>query len=71
MSKKNIDPDFQMGELIPPINTVCSFCGKKECECRFLICPFHGKVNAKDDGKNFRCPIDECEITRSEKELES
>lgn len=51
--------------------TVCLFCAKENCECKFLICPFHGKVNAKEDGEIFRCPIKNCEIKRTKKELES
>ena len=50
---------------------ICEFCKKETCECKFLICPFHGKVNAKDEenGK-FSCSKKDCEITREEKDLE-
>lgn len=50
---------------------ICKFCKKETCECQFLICPFHGKVNAKKnrDGK-FHCTKDDCEITRDSTDLE-
>lgn len=50
---------------------ICEFCKKEKCVCQFLICPFHGKVNAKKtSGGKYTCPVNSCEVERSEKELE-
>lgn len=50
---------------------ICKFCKKEICECKFLICPFHGKVNAKKntDG-TFSCTGENCSIIRQRNELE-
>lgn len=69
--KEGSDKDITLSETEPLIVEICEFCKTNPCDCRFLICPFHGKVNAKEDGENFRCPIKNCEIKRTKKELES
>jgi hypothetical protein len=62
------DISYNEGENI----TLCSFCNRHPCECKFLICPFHGKVNAKEESDGtFNCAVKFCDITRNEKELES
>lgn len=41
-------------------------------DTKFMLCPFHGRVKAIEDGKDlFTCEIRDCEINRALKELES
>ena len=48
----------------------CEFCRKNPCVCRFLICPFHGKINAKKENDGYNCTKENCKVIRQENELE-
>ena len=42
----------------------------EDFDIRFLHCPFHGKVEAKKSGDSYICSGDNCQVKRTEKELE-
>ena len=71
MTKTEGEKPIKTEALTEPTTIICGFCKTDPCECKFLICPFHGKVNAKKDrdGK-FNCTKENCEIIREEKDLE-
>ncbi len=50
--------------------TVCEYCKKDTCECKYLVCPIHGKVIAVKSNENYNCKVSDCAVTRAEKELE-
>lgn len=65
------DTDVTLSETDSVTIIICEFCTTNPCRCKFIICPFHGKIKARDETDGtFRCTGENCSITRTEKELE-